>query len=135
VQGSARLRRHPLGGGALVAAVALAVQQVFAGTAVTAIIGAPFVALGVYNLRYNAWLQRMRATGLSGRAIVTSYRERGSTSFDLTLRIELPGREPYVVVKKREYTGIAGSVRVATGAELPVLVAPDNPGDVMIKWF
>jgi hypothetical protein len=123
------------GVGAIVSAGVLVEQEFLAGAAITAVLGALFVALGVYNLRYNAWLQRMRATGVSGRGIVTSYKERGSTSFDLTLRIEIPGREPYEVVKKREYTGISGSARVATGAELPVRVAPENPSDVMIEWF
>jgi hypothetical protein len=79
--------------------------------------------------------RRLLAGGLSGRAIVTSYRQRDLLSsdpkFDLVLRVELAGRAPYVIKKTER---VSCPQVVTTGAELPVFVDPAKANDVMVDW-
>lgn len=58
---------------------------------------------------------------MKGRATVLACEEKGSGGrFRLTLRFELPGREPYEVTKIVDVH--PNEFRIATGATLPGLV-------------
>lgn len=81
--------------------------------------------------------RRLLATGLRGRAVVLSYREGnlkldGNSGFDLVLRVELPGREPYVV---KQHDWVPRPWAVTDGADLPVLVDGARATDVMVDWY
>lgn len=81
--------------------------------------------------------ERLRSSGLRGRATVLSYSDSrlkvdGATIFELSLRIELEGRPPWDVNRKE---GVMRLGRIHNGATLPVLVSPGDPTELMIDWY
>lgn len=124
----------PVALGAVVLAVVGAMSNVglFIPAAICAVFGGLMLFLGVFNIRDVARTDRLRREGLRGLATIQSYKERGSNSFQLVLRVELPSREPYEV-RTRQYVG-SNWTSITTDATLPVLVSPGDPQDLMFLF-
>jgi hypothetical protein len=83
--------------------------------------------------------ERLLATGVSGKATVTSARVTGDVDsegrpvYDLMLRIEIPGRQP---VQGPARTGIPADrvERLEPGDTVVIKVDPNNPTVMTIDW-
>ena len=82
---------------------------------------------------------QLRATGLSGVARIDVLQDSGQTVgnerlFTMTTTIFIPERIPYTSGPSAAMVPLEKVPRIAAGVELPVKVAPDNPGLVMFEW-
>lgn len=101
-----------------------------------AALSALLLALGVGGLKKIGRNERLRASGVRGKATVMSYTESslvvdGETKFKLSLRIEIEGRAPWDVMVNEP---VPNTGRIYTNALLPVLVNPADPRELMIDW-
>jgi hypothetical protein len=116
-------------------AVAVATGKIFPGPGPILVpLGAFLGLLGIYNLVAVSRINRLRATGIPGCGTIATYK-RTMSGFDLTLRIDLPGRDSYEVKMPNAATGPHETAGIATGVALSVIVSESNPNDVLIEWF
>ena len=81
----------------------------------------------------------LRANGISGLARIDQLQDSGNTVgnerlFTMTTTIFVQDRIPYVSGPSAAMVPLEKVARIAVGVELPVKVAPDNPGLVMFEW-
>ena len=81
----------------------------------------------------------LRANGIPGTARIDQLADSGQTVgderlFTMTTTVFIPDRIPFVSGPSAAMVPLAKVPRVAVGVELPVKVAPDNPGLVMFEW-
>jgi hypothetical protein len=105
-------------------------------TIVGGVLGVLFSGLVIFagagSLRAVAREEALRQRGVRGVATVLSYRRKGRTSFELTLRIRRADREPYELSRVADVGPYAE--RIATDAELAVLVDPANDAVWNFDW-
>jgi hypothetical protein len=106
-----------------------------------AILGITGIVLLVIGLRVRSSAAANAAllqTGLAGTAVVTGLAQTGmylneNPQVAIDLRIDLPGREPYVATRK-EFVPLILLGRLTSGAPLPVRVDRANPQRLVIDW-
>jgi hypothetical protein len=92
---------------------------------------------GAMRRRYDD-AQRLKATGLPGRATVLSMRQTGvylnqQPQVELDLQVEVAGQAPYRM-KLSEWVPLIALGRLSGGTPLPVRVDPKDPQNVIIDW-
>jgi hypothetical protein len=120
-------------------------QVAAAMSAVQAVEGTPGAAAPMYSQPAQAGLSidqlraHLRANGISGLARIDQLQDSGNTVgnerlFTMTSTIFVQDRIPYVSGPSAAMVPLEKVARIAVGVELPVKVAPDNPGLVMFEW-
>jgi hypothetical protein len=101
------------------------------------IAGAAVILVAINALRTEARKKRIRATGTAAAARLLGAKERmkveGATAYELTLQIEIPGRDPYSVTIG-EIVPAEQRSRLTEGATLDVRVDRNDAQLVVIVW-
>ena len=89
---------------------------------------------GLSALRRN---ERLRASGVRGKATVVRFRESkfmvdGMTKFELALRVEVQGKPAWDLTLNEP---VPRPELVYTNATLPVLVDASDPSEAIIDWY
>jgi hypothetical protein len=102
-----------------------------------ALVGAAVMLVAINALRFEARKKRLRANGTPATARLLGAREKmeveGATAYELTLQIEVPGRDPYGVTFA-EIVPTEQRSRLTEGAILEVRVDRDDAQLVAIVW-
>ena len=111
-----------------------------AAGAMEAVIGAVLVVFGLRRRQGAARDRAIALTGLQGTAIVLESHQTGvyvnyQPQVALKVRVSIPGRPDYEVEHKEVFSYMdAGRKIVTEGTQLNVMVDPDNPNHLIIKW-
>jgi hypothetical protein len=106
-----------------------------------AILGATGIVLLVIGLRVRSSAAANAAllqSGMPGTALVTGVSQTGmylneNPQVAMDLRVDLPGREPYLATRK-EFVPLILLGRLTSGVPLPVRVDRANPQRLVIDW-
>lgn len=111
-----------------------------AAGALEAVIGGVLIFFGLRRRQSAARDRAIALTGLQGTATVLESHQTGvyvnyQPQVTLKVRVSIPGRPDYEVEHKEVFSYMdAGRKIVTEGTQLNVMVDPDNPHRLVIKW-